>query len=111
MWFIIVNPAAGGGAAKRLWLRIERDLQAQGFSYSVRFTERKMHAVELVEEAVARGYRKFLAVGGDGTVHEVANGILSQEFVPSREIGLALLPVGTGNDWAKEWAQIGRAHV
>ncbi len=103
MWFIIVNPAAGGGKVRRLWPRLERELQAQGFSYSVKFTERKMHAIELVEDAILRGHRKFMAIGGDGTVHEVANGILAQAFVPSCEIGLALVPVGTGNDWAKQW--------
>lgn len=104
MWFVLVNPAAGGGKVRRLWPRIERELQAQGFSYSVKFSERKQHATELVVEAIARGHQKILAIGGDGTVHEVANGILQQEFVPSNEIGLAILPIGTGNDWAKQRA-------
>jgi diacylglycerol kinase (ATP) len=103
LWFIIVNPAAGGGKVARLWPRIERDLQAEGFSYSVRFSERKMHAADLAEEAIARGYRKILGIGGDGTIHEIANGILRQDFAPSAEIKLALVPIGSGNDWAKEW--------
>jgi diacylglycerol kinase (ATP) len=103
LWFIIVNPAAGGGQVARIWPRIERDLQAEGFSYSVRFSERKMHAADLAEDAVARGYRKILVIGGDGTIHEVANGILRQDAVPSQEIKLALVPIGTGNDWAREW--------
>jgi diacylglycerol kinase (ATP) len=102
-WFIIVNPAAGNGKTRRLWPRIERELQAAGFSYSVRFSEKKHHAESLAVEAVGRGYRKILAVGGDGTAHEVANGILRQDFVESSEIKFALLPVGTGNDWAREW--------
>lgn len=103
-WYLIVNPAAGGGAVKRLWPRIERDLQKLGFSYTVKFTEGKMHAARLAEDGILKGYRNLLAIGGDGTVHEVANGILAQDFAPSRDITLALLPVGTGNDWARQWS-------
>lgn len=102
-WYLIVNPAAGGGAVKRLWPRIERDLQKLGFSYTVKFTEGKMHAARLAEDGILKGYRKIMAIGGDGTVHEVANGILGQDFEPSRNITLALLPIGTGNDWARQW--------
>ena len=100
-WYIIVNPAAGNGAGARRWPEIERLLQELGFSYTVKFTERRGHAIELVEEAVLNGHRNFLALGGDGTNHEMANGILSQQTAPSADITYALLPIGTGNDWAR----------
>ena len=100
-WLILLNPAAGGGAAERLWPRLESLLQDMGFSYSVQFTERPGHAARLVDDAVGRGHRYLLGIGGDGTNHEIVNGILGQKTVPSTEINYALLPVGTGNDWAR----------
>lgn len=51
--------------------------------------------------AVSRGFRRLLAVGGDGTLHEVLNGALAAPGVDSRELVLAVAPFGTGNDWAR----------
>ena len=100
-WFIIVNPASGGGAAERRWPQVEQVLQTLGIAYSVHFTERRGHAMRLVDDAVLKGHRYLLGVGGDGTNHEIVNGILQQTPVPSSEIYYALLPIGTGNDWAR----------
>lgn len=100
-WYIIANPAAGNGAAGRRWPDIEQVLQELGFSYTVKFTEYRGHAIRLVEDAVLKGLRYFLGLGGDGTNHEIANGILSQTIVPTTDITYALLPIGTGNDWAR----------
>lgn len=102
-WHIIANPTSGNGKVKRRWPEIERLLQELGFSYSVHFTERRGHAIQLVEEAVLKGRRHILGIGGDGTNHEIVNGILSQQFVPPTEISYALLPSGTGNDWARQY--------
>lgn len=102
-WYIIVNPAAGNGRVGRRWPEIERLLQEFGFSYTVKFTEYRGHAIRLVEDAVLKGHRYFLALGGDGTNHEMTNGILRQTVAPSAEITYALLPIGTGNDWARSY--------
>ena len=102
-WHIIVNPAAGNGRVGRRWPEIERLLQEFGFSYTVKFTEYRGHAIRLVEDAALKGHRHFLALGGDGTNHEMTNGILRQTVAPSAEITYALLPVGTGNDWARSY--------
>ena len=102
-WHIIANPVAGSGAVQRRWPLIEKTLQELGFDYSVQFTRERGHAIRLVEDAVLRGGRYFLALGGDGTNHEVVNGIFQQNFVDPRELTYALLPVGTGNDWAREY--------
>jgi len=102
-WHIIANPTSGNGKVEKRWPEIERLLQELGFSYSVHFTERRGHAVQLVEEAVLKGRRHILGIGGDGTNHEIANGILSQHFVAPTEIFYALLPSGTGNDWARQY--------
>lgn len=103
-WHIIVNPAAGAGSAGRRWPEIERLLQELGFDYSVQFTQARGHASRLAEDAILRGARHLLGIGGDGTNHEIVNGIAGQQFVDSKEITYALLPVGTGNDWARQYA-------
>lgn len=102
-WHIIANPTSGNGKVEKRWPETERLLQELGFSYSVHFTERRGHAMQLVEEAVLKGRRHILGIGGDGTNHEIANGILSQQFVAPTEIFYALLPSGTGNDWARQY--------
>ncbi|TNE60990.1 MAG: diacylglycerol kinase family lipid kinase [Bacteroidetes bacterium] len=102
-WYIIANPAAGNGRAGRRWAEVEALLQELGFSYTVKFTGHRGHAIRLVEEAVLNGHHHILGIGGDGTNHEIANGILQQAHVPGTEITYALLPVGTGNDWARQY--------
>jgi YegS/Rv2252/BmrU family lipid kinase len=101
MWYIIVNPTAGGGAARRLWPTLEGLLQELRFPYTVQFSAAKGHAAQLAENAVERGHRQILGVGGDGTHHEIVNGILQQKATSSDSVQYALLPVGTGNDWAR----------
>jgi diacylglycerol kinase (ATP) len=102
-WHIIANPAAGGGSMERDWPKIEQALQALGFSYNVQFTRHPGHAARLVEDALLSGGRHILGIGGDGTNHEIVNGIFRQTFVPPSEITYALLPHGTGNDWARQY--------
>ncbi len=102
-WHIIANPTAHGGAMERDWPKIEQTLQALGFSYNVQFTEYPGHAARLVENALLNGGRNILGIGGDGTNHEIVNGIFKQTFVPPGEITYALLPYGTGNDWARQY--------
>lgn len=102
-WHIIANPSSGGGAVERRWPQIERLLQEMGFSYSVRFTERRGHAARLAEDAILNGHRYILGIGGDGTNHEIVNGIMGQSFAPSADIHYAILPSGTGNDWARQY--------
>lgn len=102
-WHIIANPTAHGGAMERDWPKIEAALQALGFSYNVQFTARRGHAAQLVETAILNGGRHLLGIGGDGSNHEIVNGIFGQSFVPPSEITYALLPYGTGNDWARQY--------
>ncbi len=100
-WRFIVNPVAGGGTVRKQWPGIEALLRNAGISFDAVFTEGKYHAATLAEQAIAEGTRHLVAVGGDGTAHEVANGILRQTTCPSEEVTFTLLPVGTGNDWVK----------
>ncbi len=101
-WSIIVNPTAGSGKAKKQWhQKVASLLQQKNISYKVVFTKSIGHASEIVQQLVEQGSRNIAAVGGDGTFHEVVNGIMNQSVVPSIEITFAVIPLGTGNDWIR----------
>ncbi len=100
---VVVNPNAGIGKVRRDWDKISGLLDKQGFSYQAVFTRGPWHAVELVESHVTQGFRKIIAVGGDGTLNEVVNGIFRQQVVPSTDITVGMISVGTGNDWVRTY--------
>jgi len=94
---VILNPAAGRGAARRAESIVARAFRAHGWAVDVVRTEAPGHGQELAAQAVREGARHIVAVGGDGTVHEVANGMLRTDA----EAALGVVPVGSGNDFAK----------
>lgn len=100
-WMVIVNPKAGMGHGLRDWPIISNQLNKAGVLFTCVFTEKKYHAVELTVKAINEGYRRIVAIGGDGTVNEIVNGIFIQKQVAATEILLAVVPVGTGNDWVR----------
>jgi YegS/Rv2252/BmrU family lipid kinase len=100
-WLVIVNPNAGNGKGKKDWDKISSLLRKYSISFNAIFTESKNHAIKLSAESIASGYRKIISVGGDGTLNEIVNGIFMQEHCPTADITLALIPVGTGNDWGR----------
>ena len=100
-WFAIVNPIAGYGRALDDLPTISKLLRDHDVDYELVFTEHKYHATQLTVEAVRRGYRKIIVMGGDGTLHEVVNGIFIQQEVATDQILVAVIAVGTGNDWIR----------
>lgn len=103
-WLVIVNVFAASRKAGSIWKTAAAMMEDEGLSYKVRFTGGKDNATELSSKACQKGYRKFVAVGGDGTVHDVLNGLASyaeENGVSLSEFTLAVLPVGSGNDWVK----------
>lgn len=102
-WFMIVNPVAGNGRGLDHFPQVSRLLREAGIHAEPVFTEHKFHAVELAVTAVNEGYRHIIVVGGDGTLHEVVNGLFIQQVVRPDEVLLAVIPVGTGNDWARSF--------
>jgi len=100
--FVIINPTSGGGAGVRMPAEAARELGGRGVSYEVHLTTASGHATDLAREAVLAGAKAVVAVGGDGTLHEVANGVLGARALdPSSATPMALVPVGTGNDFVK----------
>ena len=101
-WLVIVNPAASVGKSGKDWPIIKEILVNEGIEFDEVITEYPRHAIEIVRNAIVeQGYRKFISVGGDGTNNEVINGIFTQDVVPTTEITMATIPVGTGNDWRR----------
>lgn len=102
-WFLIVNPNAGSGKFEKTWNSIQKQLQLLKFQYAFAFTSHAGHEKTLVQQAIDNGYRKIVAVGGDGTLHHILNGILSQKNTTSTDIQLGVIPIGTGNDWIRTY--------
>lgn len=96
----IVNPAAGRGRAAALWKRAAVQLDAHGFDHRSFVSTAPGHAEELTRAAVEEGIGTIVAVGGDGTIHEVVNGLFATSRT-GQETSLALLPAGTGVDFAR----------
>lgn len=96
---IIANPAAQSGAAREVAERLQRflDMTARASQFDLVLTEHMGHAKELA--AQAQGYRTVIALGGDGVIHEVVNGLMTQK--EDARPALAVLPVGSGNDFAQ----------
>jgi YegS/Rv2252/BmrU family lipid kinase len=103
IWYLILNPKAGGGKGARVENKIYQHLKAAEIRFDVFKTNYAGEAIIATRNAIQQGYKKIVVAGGDGTLNEVANGILSQTFYPSEEIILAQIPVGTGNDWRRTW--------
>ncbi len=100
-WIVIVNPVAGSGRGLVEFPQISRLLREEGIIHEPIFTEHKFHAVELTVSIIRRGYRKLLVVGGDGTIHEVINGLFIQKIVPTTEVTIGVIAVGDINNWAR----------
>lgn len=102
---VILNPAAGRGV--RLWPRYEAELRKRGAS--IRATEKAGDTGRLAREAIAAGADFLVAAGGDGTLGEVAGAVVESG---QRQVRLGVLPLGTGNDFARTlgvWGEPERA--
>jgi YegS/Rv2252/BmrU family lipid kinase len=100
-WFIVVNPVSGGGRARRRWPLLSAALDRHGIEYESATTAQAGHAVRLARQAITRGHRRLLALGGDGSFNELVNGLFAQREVPLGQLVAAVAPLGTGNDWAR----------
>src|SRR6202158_1380964 len=105
-FFAIVNPAAGGGRSAKLAGPALARLREKGLKVDVIASTSPGHTTQLAQEAYDQGYRRFLAVGGDGTAHEIINGVFAgRQSV--RRVALGFLPLGTGNSFLRDFTQDG----
>jgi diacylglycerol kinase (ATP) len=98
--FFVVNRVAAGGKTASVWPAIEKELRSLGLAFDSRFTEAPNHATALAREAVEQGYETVVAVGGDGTVNEVVNGLLAPGAIRAGAI-LGVIITGRGSDFAR----------
>jgi YegS/Rv2252/BmrU family lipid kinase len=93
----IVNPTSGGGKAGREWASIAMHLGG----VETKFTSAPEHATALARKLATTGCERIIAVGGDGTVNEVVNGLLAGDRPVNDACELALVPIGTGGDFRR----------
>jgi diacylglycerol kinase (ATP) len=94
---IIINPESAAGATRSAWPKIASDLATHFGSFAPKFTKHQGEGSELAATAARKGTKLIIACGGDGTISEVANGILSA----GSDAELGILPSGTGGDFRK----------
>ena len=100
-WFVIINPTSGNGSSKKDWPKIKSLLKKFNFDFEFAFTAHSGHSIVLVQQAIKQGVKNIICIGGDGTLHNIVNGIMTQNHVPTPEINVGVIPIGTGNDWVK----------
>ncbi len=99
--YLIVNPMAAHGTMAKRWSAIQEILRAENFEYDFALTERRGHASELARAALAAGYELIVAVGGDGTLNEVVNGMIRDSKAINPHAALGVITSGTGADFVR----------
>ena len=105
-FLVVVNPAAGGGRCARLVGPALEKLRAGGLALDVKETSSIGDATRIARDAYVQGYRKFIAVGGDGTSYEIVNGLFPQAL-EGQPPTLGFLPLGTGNSFLRDFTDRG----
>ncbi len=98
---VLINPTAGNKKGRDDWGKISLLLDRYKITYRHHFTQYPRHTIELSQDCLRQGYRNFIIAGGDGCLHEAVNAICTQTAVDPKLVTLAMIPVGTGNDWVR----------
>jgi diacylglycerol kinase (ATP) len=109
-FFAIINPAAGGGRCGRLADSALKLVRQAGADLEIAHTAEPGDAIAMTRRAYQKGFRNFLAAGGDGTAFEVVNGLFPAALGAERP-ALAILPLGTGNSFLKDFTPDGFGHT
>ncbi len=99
--FTVVNPVSGNGKTGKIWPDYERLFLDQGLQIDSTYTLEPDHATRLVREAINKGYKMIMAVGGDGTINEVVNGFFYQGQIIDPAVKLITFSQGTGSDYIR----------
>ena len=97
MYHFIVNPNARSGLGQKVWKDLEIMLKTRNIEYEVHFTKYQKHATAMTQKITSDGNEHtVVALGGDGTVNEVVNGIVDFD-----KTILGYIPIGSSNDFAR----------
>lgn len=96
--FVIVNPASANKSTAKEWPAYEKLLKEAGYSFNVAYTEYPNHGTEIARQALKKGYKTIVSVGGDGTMNEVVNGFFEDGALINEDARLAVFSRGTGCD-------------
>ena len=109
---VIANPRSGRGRVGAEMPELERQLNARKLRYRIVETERPGHATQIARDALRVGERFLVAVGGDGTVHEVVNGMIEDDRPIATDAVLGVVAAGSGSDFVRTFGlpdDVGRA--
>jgi diacylglycerol kinase (ATP) len=98
---LIVNPRSGGGRTGELFAQMKEPIERALGAFDVSLTERGRHAVDIAREAAIAGRETVIAVGGDGSIHEVVNGLMEARVKGAKATRLGIIGQGTGGDFRK----------
>lgn len=100
-WFAVVNPSSANGSTRDKWPIFRQKILKAGIEVEYAYTADKGNGIDLTRQAINRGYKKIIAVGGDGTVNEVVNGLLADDKSLAEGLELAIFAHGTGSDFVR----------
>lgn len=98
---LVVNPKSGGGATERTFGTMRGTIERALGKVDVAMTERAGHGIDLAREGALAGHPLVIAVGGDGTIHEVVNGLMQASTSTEHRTQLGIVGQGTGGDFTK----------
>lgn len=96
-YFLIVNLVAGRGRCKEIFPRVRAELDQRGLEYDLHFTNEPLEAADVAEMVSKAGFTHIVAMGGDGTINEVVNGMIHAQT----DLPLGVIPAGSGNDFVR----------
>jgi len=100
-WFAVVNPSSANGKTKYKWPALSQAISRAGINLEYSYTSFPGEGTILTRKAIGQGYTKIIAVGGDGTVNEVINGLIAEDKLIREDTELAVLGHGTGSDFIR----------
>jgi len=100
-YFLVVNLIAGQGRSKALFPKVKKELDRLGIDYDLHYTNEPLEAIDVAKMGIEAGFNYIVAMGGDGTINEIANGLVGSQ------VTLAVIPAGTGNDFIRREIDLG----
>lgn len=102
-WYVILNPTSGNGKGLKKIEILKRLFLKYDLPVKIKISEYSKHEKLLAQNAINNGFKKIISVGGDGTLHHIINGVMSQTKIINSAITIGVIPLGTGNDWVKTY--------